>query len=138
MSQSPTDPASPYSSPPAAPFSPAYGAYEPAQPITGAPNYNPYPPQQYAPPAYYAAPPAYDPYGRPYSDKNKLVAGLLGIVLGGFGVGRFYTGHTGLGVAQLLVTLFTCGLGHFWGLIDGVMILVNGGTDAQGRILRER
>ncbi len=75
--------------------------------------------------------------GQPLSDKTKLVAGLLGIFLGSFGVGRFYTGHTGLGVAQLLVSVFTCGLGGLWGFIDGIMILVNGGTDAQGRILRD-
>jgi TM2 domain-containing membrane protein YozV len=80
---------------------------------------------------------AYDAYGRPLSDKSKVVAGILGILLGGFGVGRFYTGHIGIGVAQLLVTLVTCGLGHFWGLIEGIMILVNGGTDSEGRVLRD-
>jgi TM2 domain-containing membrane protein YozV len=78
-----------------------------------------------------------DQYGRPLSDKSKVVAGVLGIALGGFGAGRFYTGHTGMAIAQLLVTLVTCGLGHFWGLIDGIMILANGGTDAQGRVLRD-
>lgn len=71
------------------------------------------------------------------SDKSKLVAGLLGIFFGWLGVGRFYTGHTGLGVAQLLVGVFTCGLGGIWGFIDGILILVNGGTDAQGRPLRD-
>ena len=81
--------------------------------------------------------PEYDQFGRPLSDKSKMVAGLLGILLGGLGVGRFYTGHTGLGVAQLLVTLFTCGVGGLWGVIDGILILVNGGTDAQGRVLRD-
>ncbi len=78
-----------------------------------------------------------DAYGRPLSDKSKVVAGVLGIVLGGFGVGRFYIGDTRTGVLQLIVTIFTCGLGHFWGLIDGIMILVNGGVDAQGRVLRD-
>ncbi|BCB74434.1 hypothetical protein Pflav_008440 [Phytohabitans flavus] len=72
-----------------------------------------------------------------YSDKTKLVAGLLGIFLGTFGVGRFYTGHTGIGVAQLLVGVLTCGLGGLWGVIDGILILVNGGTDGQGRRLRD-
>lgn len=71
------------------------------------------------------------------SDKSKLVAGLLQIFLGGFGIGRFYLGYTGLGVAQLLVTIFTCGLGGIWGFIDGILILVKGGTDAQGRPLRD-
>src|SRR5690349_5894011 len=97
-----------------------------------------YPQPQYA---YPAVPPGYgvpqvDQWGRPLSDKSKVVAGVLGIALGGFGAGRFYTGHTGLAVAQLVVTLVTCGLGHFWGLIDGILLLINGGTDAQGRVLR--
>jgi TM2 domain-containing membrane protein YozV len=104
----------------------------------------PYAPPAAANPGYpaaaygYAQPqPQFDAYGRPLSDKSKVVAGVLGIALGGFGAGRFYTGHTGIAVAQLVVTLVTCGLGHFWGLIDGIMLLVNGGTDAQGRILRD-
>jgi TM2 domain-containing membrane protein YozV len=79
----------------------------------------------------------YDAQGRPLSDKSKMVAGLLGIFLGGLGVGRFYTGHIGLGVAQLIVSVCTLGIGAIWGLVDGIIILVNGGTDAQGRILRD-
>jgi TM2 domain-containing membrane protein YozV len=71
------------------------------------------------------------------SDKSKLVAGLLGIFLGGFGVGRFYMGDTKTGVLQLVVTIVTCGLGGIWGFIDGILILVNGGVDGQGRPLRD-
>ncbi|MFD7729735.1 TM2 domain-containing protein [Kitasatospora phosalacinea] len=67
------------------------------------------------------------------SDKSKVVAGLLQIFLGGFGIGRFYTGHVGIGVAQLL----TCGGLGIWALIDGIMFLVSDDrTDAQGRLLR--
>jgi len=99
---------------------------QPVHPVSGYPGY---PPQQgYAP--------QYDPHGRPLSDKSKVIAGVLGITLGGFGAGRFYTGHTGVAVAMLIVTLVTCGLGHFWGVIDGILLLINGGTDAQGRVLR--
>jgi TM2 domain-containing membrane protein YozV len=101
---------------------------QPAYPVSGYPGY----PQGH--PAGF--PPQYDAHGRPLSDKSKVVAGVLGITLGGFGAGRFYTGHTGIAVGQLIVTLVTCGLGHFWGLIDGVLLLINGGTDAQGRVLR--
>jgi TM2 domain-containing membrane protein YozV len=135
---------------------PGYDPYG-QQPTSGAAGYDPNAQQQYAQPGYnqpqpyaqpgypqqqyaqpgYAQQSAYDPQGRPYSDKSKMAAGLLGIFLGGFGVGRFYTGHTGLGVAQLLVSVFTCGIGSIWGLIDGIMILVNGGTDAEGRVLRD-
>ncbi|MEW1587951.1 TM2 domain-containing protein [Micromonospora vinacea] len=76
-------------------------------------------------------------YPQGVSDKSKIVAGVLGILLGTFGAGRFYTGHTKIAVLQLVVSLVTCGLGAFWGLIDGILILVNGGTDAQGRPLRD-
>jgi TM2 domain-containing membrane protein YozV len=75
--------------------------------------------------------------GEPLSDKTKMVAGLLQILLGGFGAGRFYTGHTGLAVGQIAATWLTCGIGGIWPLVDGIMILVNGGTDAQGRKLRD-
>ena len=142
----------PQPAPPAAPAPPPPATYPSSGPPAATyPQSGPpaaYPVPYAAPPTYGQQPtygatayqqpqPMYDQYGRPLSDKSKLVAGLLGIFLGGFGVGRFYTGHTGLAVGQLLVTLFTCGLGSLWGLIDGIMILVNGGTDAQGRILRD-
>ncbi|MER5338349.1 TM2 domain-containing protein [Micromonospora sp. NPDC002717] len=82
--------------------------------------------------------PPYQPgYPTGVSDKSKLVAGLLGILLGGFGAGRFYMGDTKTGVLQLVVTIVTCGFGSLWGLIDGILILVNGGVDGQGRPLRD-
>ncbi|NYT94329.1 MULTISPECIES: TM2 domain-containing protein [Salinispora] len=71
------------------------------------------------------------------SDKSKIVAGVLQILLGGFGVGRFYMGDTKTGVFQLIVTLVTCGVGSLWGLVDGILILVRGGVDGQGRPLRD-
>ncbi|MEU4142104.1 TM2 domain-containing protein [Streptomyces parvulus] len=88
-------------------------------------------------PGYYVtdpgAPYGYDPYGRPYSDKSKIVAGVLQLFLGSFGIGRFYVGSVGIGVAQLL----TCGGLGVWALIDGIMYLVsNDRTDDQGRVLR--
>jgi TM2 domain-containing membrane protein YozV len=110
------------------------------------PQYDPYGQQQYGQqqqqPQYggYAPVPSgygVDPYGQPLSDKSKLAAGLLQIFLGGFGVGRFYTGHTGMAIGQIAATWLTCGIGGIWPLIDGIMILANGGTDAQGRKLRD-
>ncbi|GHD44830.1 TM2 domain-containing protein [Streptomyces longwoodensis] len=79
------------------------------------------------------APFGFDPQGRPYSDKSKIVAGLLQIFLGGLGIGRFYVGSVGVGVAQLL----TCGGLGIWSLIDGILFLTsNDRTDKQGRVLR--
>ena len=72
--------------------------------------------------------------------KSRLVAGLLGIFLGGFGVHRFYLGWTGIGIAQIVVTILTCGLGALWGLVEGIMIIAGAQsfqTDAQGRPLRD-
>ena len=70
--------------------------------------------------------------------KSKLVAGLLGIFLGGLGVHRFYLGFTGIGVAQILVSFFTCGLGAWWGFIEGILILAGSmNQDAEGRPLRD-
>jgi len=85
-----------------------------------------------APPPH--APYGLDGYGRPLSDKSKIPVGVLQLVLP-FGVGRLYAGHTGVGVAQLLLSVF-CGVGVIWSFIDGVLILVQGGTDGDGRQLR--
>jgi hypothetical protein len=84
------------------------------------------------------APYGIDPItGMPFSDKSKMVAGLLNILLplvGICGVGRFYTGHIGLGVAQLLLGWLTCGI---WPLVDGIMMLMGKIPDSQGRPLRD-
>lgn len=70
--------------------------------------------------------------------KSKMAAGLLQIFLGGFGVGRFYLGYTGIGIAQIAVTWLTCGLGGIWPLIDGIMILTGSvQTDAKGVPLKD-
>lgn len=82
--------------------------------------------------------PAVGPDGTPL--KSKMVAGLLGIFLGGFGVHNFYLGNTNKGIIQIVVTLVTCGIGAIWGTIEGILILVGNqgfSTDAQGRPLTD-
>ncbi len=74
--------------------------------------------------------------------KSKLAAGLLGIFLGSFGVHNFYLGYTGKAVAQLLITLLTCGFGSvvssIWGLIEGIMLLTGSITvDGNGLPLKD-
>ncbi|WP_223114403.1 hypothetical protein [Lolliginicoccus suaedae] len=81
------------------------------------------------------APNGYDPdTGRPYSDRGNLAVGVLNLLIPG--AGRLYSGHYIIGLLQLILALLTCGLGHAWSLIDGIVILVNGGADASGRPLR--
>jgi hypothetical protein len=118
---------------------PGYGV-----PGQGAPGYPP--PPGYADPsqAYgtaYGYPPGFNPNapygldpltGQPLSDKSRIAAGVLQLALP-FGIGRFYIGDTAIGIAQLL----TCGGCGIWSLIDGIILLVNGGTDGQGRKLRD-
>ena len=84
-------------------------------------------------------------YAQPYytpgshgsvSDKSRLVAGLLGLLLpwlGLNGVHRLYTGHIGLGVLMLI----TCGGCGIWQLIDVILVFAGSVTDADGRPLRD-
>ena len=74
--------------------------------------------------------------------KSKMAAGLLGILLGGFGVHNFYLGYTGKALAQLLISVLSCGtlavVSSIWGLIEGIMILTGSiNTDANGNPLKD-
>ena len=124
----PPDPTEPYGStppPPPPPASPGYQGY--TAPGVPAGGYG----------VSSQAPYGLDPRtGIPYSDKQKLVAGLLQILLP-FGIGRYYIGDTTTGVWQTLATIFTCGLAHIWVLVDGILMLTRDDTkDARGYILR--
>ena len=83
------------------------------------------------------------------SSKTKLVVGLLAIFLGGWGVDLFYTGKTGLGFAQIGVTIllwpicFLCGftivllpigliLPFVWPGIRAVMAFMGKTKDSDG------
>lgn len=70
--------------------------------------------------------------------KSKMTAGLLGIFLGGWGIHNFYLGNTKRGIIQIIVSCCTCGLGSWWGFIEGIMILCGKiNTDANGNPLSE-
>ncbi|MFW6169327.1 MAG: TM2 domain-containing protein [Planctomycetota bacterium] len=80
-------------------------------------------------------PPAYDK-PPPVSEKSRLVAGLLGLLLplvGLHGVHRLYTGHIGLGIL-MFITFGGCGI---WQLIDVILVFAGSVTDADGRPLRD-
>lgn len=141
MSTPPPPPGQPenpeYNGPPAQanPYAQA-GHEQPTQPGYGQ--------TPYGQPGYGQAPYGQPGYGQPMYDTNpapsRIAAGLLGIFLGGLGVHRFYLGYTGLGIVQIILTIFTFGLAAWWGVIEGIMILARAQsflTDAHGRPLRE-
>ncbi|MGA1416019.1 MAG: TM2 domain-containing protein [Candidatus Nanopelagicaceae bacterium] len=66
-----------------------------------------------------------------FSDKEYLVALLLSLFLGVWGVDRFYLGHIGIGIGKLL-TFGGCGI---WAIIDVILIAVRNVTDTSGRPL---
>lgn len=72
------------------------------------------------------APPVLDAGGRDW-----LVALLLSIFLGYFGVDRFYMGQIGFGIAKLL-TGGGCGI---WYLVDIILIATGTARDKEGRHL---
>lgn len=64
--------------------------------------------------------------------KSRMVAGLLGIFVGGLGIHNFYLGNTTRGVIQILLS-FCFGIGAIWGFIEGILILAGQiNTDANG------
>lgn len=79
------------------------------------------------------------------SQKSKVLAGILGIILGEFGVHNFYLGYTSKGAIQFTLCLcgiFTCGLTSIiagvWGLVDAIMILTGSiDRDGDGNLLRD-
>jgi TM2 domain-containing membrane protein YozV len=146
-----------------------YGAYGPAiMPSTQVPTYGgpvDMPPHQLMPATQYPVGPVPMQQFAPVnqfglmglggqSQKSKTTAGLLGIFLGSFGVGRFYRGFIGLGFAQLGVYLFVlicilvaegspvgAGIGGLWGLIEGIVVLASkpgspSSLDSNGLLMR--
>ncbi|QDU32309.1 TM2 domain protein [Poriferisphaera corsica] len=58
----------------------------------------------------------------PGADK-KVLAGILGILLGGLGLHRFILGDPVGGILRIVITILTCGLGSLIGLVEGIIYL---------------
>jgi len=74
-----------------------------------------------------------------YSTRNRWIAGALAILLGPFGVHRFYLGYTGTGIIMCVLTV-----GSFfvlswvvaiWAFIEGILCFVGALHDAEGKPL---
>ena len=53
----------------------------------------------------------------------------MGILFGGFGIHRFILGDTTGGILRIVISLVTCGTGHFIGFIEGIIYLTK--SDAE-------
>jgi TM2 domain-containing membrane protein YozV len=64
---------------------------------------------------------------KPAGADKKIVAGILAILLGAFGIHKFILGYTTAGIIMLLITVLTLGFGAFIvgviGLIEGILYL---------------
>ena len=64
------------------------------------------------------------PADKPAGSEKKIVAGILGILLGWLAIHKFYLGYTKEGIIHLVISLVTCAsVGSIIGLIEGIIYL---------------
>jgi len=64
------------------------------------------------------------------SEESKRVqAGVLGILLGAFGIHRFVLGDTTGGILRIVITFVTCGAGSIIGFIEGIIYVTKSDED---------
>tara|TARA_R100000935_G_scaffold13736_5_gene27624 strand:+ start:47956 stop:48318 length:363 start_codon:yes stop_codon:yes gene_type:complete len=56
-------------------------------------------------------------------ENKKMMAGILGILIGSLGIHKFVLGYTQEGIIQIVITVVTCGIGGIIGLIEGIIYL---------------
>ena len=79
--------------------------------------------------------------GKPIGN-SKVVAGISAILLGAIGIHNFYLGYTNKAIAQLLISILSCGIlaivSSVWGLVEGIQILTGSiNKDAKGIPLKD-
>ena len=102
---------------------------QPAQPVQQQTYYDPAAQQQYYAQQQAADVPARTDYPEGYKPKKKLVATVLAVTLGMFGIHNYYLGNNNKALAQLLICLIgslALGLGpivsYVWAFVEGVLI----------------
>jgi TM2 domain-containing membrane protein YozV len=96
--------------------------------------------QQPFQPGYQPIQPPAPLYGQPQNQDwqaagadKKIIAGVLGIVLGGLGIHKFILGYQKEGLIMLLVSVLSCftlaGVMHVIGIVEGIMYLTKSDED---------
>jgi TM2 domain-containing membrane protein YozV len=62
-------------------------------------------------------------------NQTKILCGVFGILLGGFGVHRFILHDVSGGLLRILITIVTCGLGSIIGFVEGIIYLTKSDPD---------
>ncbi len=60
---------------------------------------------------------------------NRVLCGILGILLGGLGIHRFILGDTTGGLLRIVITIVTCGAGSLIGFVEGIIYLTKSDAD---------
>jgi TM2 domain-containing membrane protein YozV len=60
---------------------------------------------------------------QPQAAKNRVLAGVLGILLAPLGAHRFVLGDAIGGILRIVISVVTCGIGSLIGLIEGIIYL---------------
>lgn len=66
-------------------------------------------------------------------ENRRILAGIMGILFGAYGVHNFIYGYTTKGIIQILMStilaILTCGISaiaaYIWGLVEGILILTD-------------
>nr|WP_257959027.1 TM2 domain-containing protein [Bacillus sp. V3-13] len=66
--------------------------------------------------------------------KSKVVAGVLGILLGSFGAHKFYLGKIGMGILYLVFSW--TGIPGIIGLIEGIIYLVKSDEEFEQKYVK--
>lgn len=65
-------------------------------------------------------------YNAPVQGKSRTVAGLLNLILGGFGVGDFYLGYTQYGIYKIVISVAILVLGFLdLGFLSTIITLLS-------------
>lgn len=76
------------------------------------------------------------PQVTPPRDKNRLLAGALGVALGFTGAHHYYLGSYAAGL--LTMSTSCCGVGLVVGMVEGVMLLAMSDHEFESKYVRRR
>jgi TM2 domain-containing membrane protein YozV len=65
----------------------------------------------------------------PQEESKRIICGIMGILLGVFGIHRFILGDVTGGILRIVISIVTCGVGSWIGFIEGIIYLTKSDAD---------